>query len=537
MTLEFTPHILPLLGATLLSVVLFPAAWKNRHDPIAFWFGATLVALFVWSLGYALEIMAVEIGSKILLANVQFIGITAIAVCWWEMIRRHVGMRPVPAGISTILWTVPFLSAIVAFWNPARLFRGLPHIDSDLTPFPVLHADYGPLYWWLLVPFVSAMIMASLVLLVTALVRSDRFHRRQHALLLLALLLPMTGSYLFVFDLLPWKDYNPAVALLGVSCLLIAVALLRYQLLAMVPLAREKVIEELSDPVIVVDRRGRIADLNRSAEQLTGVELKRGIARPVTEVLKAHPVLVELLNTAGPTGDDGAAHADIAVNDGDASRSFAVSCCSVTTHRGDYLGRVLVMHDVTERERLLERTRELANHDDLTHLPNRRHFFDLTEREFERSRRHHIPLTFLLMDVDHFKAVNDTYGHRQGDQLLQELAQVCRTALRTSDLLGRVGGEEFAVLLPETGLEEAIEVAGRLREVVESLRVESDSADSPIAVTASMGLAQLNYGCLRDNENFQTLYERADKALYAAKASGRNMVVASVETAGLLTAV
>ena len=96
MSLEFTPHILPLLGAALLSVLLLPTAWKNRRDPIALWFGATLVALFVWSVGYALEIMAVQVLDKIFLANLQFLGVPAIIVCWWEMIRRHVGMRPVP---------------------------------------------------------------------------------------------------------------------------------------------------------------------------------------------------------------------------------------------------------------------------------------------------------------------------------------------------------------------------------------------------------------------------------------------------------
>ena len=114
---------------------------------------------------------------------------------------------------------------------------------------------------------------------------------------------------------------------------------------------------------------------------------------------------------------------------------------------------------------------------------------------------------------------------------------MCRTALRTSDLLGRVGGEEFAVLLPETQLEDAIEVADRLREVVESLRVTTDLAALSVAVTASMGLAQLNHGRLQQSETFQTLYERADKALYAAKSSGRNVVIASTETSSLLTAV
>jgi diguanylate cyclase (GGDEF)-like protein len=195
------------------------------------------------------------------------------------------------------------------------------------------------------------------------------------------------------------------------------------------------------------------------------------------------------------------------------------------------------MHDITERERLLEQARDLANHDDLTGILNRRRFFELTEREFERSRRHYIPLSFLLMDVDHFKNVNDTFGHRVGDRLLKDLAELCKSTLRTNDLVGRIGGEEFAILLPETDLEDAIEVAARLREVVEMLRVTTDEGETDMTITASVGLAQFDHGQLQDVDTFQTLYERADKALYAAKRAGRNAVVASPDPSGLLVAV
>ena len=359
MSLEFTPHILPLLGAALLAVLLLPTAWKNRRDPIALWFGATLVALFVWSVGYTLEIMAVQVLDKIFLANLQFLGVPAIIVCWWEMIRRHVGMRPVPMPISAILWAVPISTVIVAFWNPAHLFRVNPSIVSRHTPFPVLHADYGPWYWWVLVPFMSLVTLASLVLLARALLRSDRFHRRQHALLLVAFLLPLMGSYLYMFNLSPWRDYNPAVALLGLSCLLVAVALFRCQLFAMVPLAREKVVEDLGDPVIVIDRLGRLVDLNRSAERVTGVELRSAIARPAAQVLHAHPKLVEMLKCLPSSSADDAESTDMTVEGPGSPRHFAVTCSPVTTDKGDYLGKVLVMHDVTEREKLLEQTRSL----------------------------------------------------------------------------------------------------------------------------------------------------------------------------------
>jgi len=534
-SLQFTPHVVPLLGAALLSVVLLPTAWNNRRDPIAVWFMATLATIFVWSVGYALEIMAVDLADKILLANLQFIALPAVAVCWWEMVRRHVGLRALPRAITGIIWAVPALTLIMAFTNPGQIFRGAPHIGNTAAPFPVLHADYGPWYWAVVLPFISVMTLASLAALAVAIGKADRFYRRQHGLLFVAVLLPAVGGFAYAFDVTPWRDYNPAVALLGFSGALVAVALFRCQLLATVPLAREKLVEDLCDPVIIADRSGRLVDLNLSARRLTGIDLRQAACLPTAQVFEEYPALAALL--ASPSSPGKEQSAEVAFEQDGVHRHFAVTSSPVNTRRGDYLGSVLVMHDVTERKKLLEQARELANSDDLTGLPNRRHFFELTEREYKRARRHGLPLSFLLMDIDHFKNVNDTFGHRVGDHLLEKLASACREVLRASDVIGRVGGEEFAILLPETGLEDAVEVAGRLRETVESLRVTDDKTDSEVAVTASMGLAQLDQELSEEEDSFHMLYEQADQALYAAKRSGRNMVVASRRVPRQLAAV
>ncbi|MBC7292566.1 MAG: GGDEF domain-containing protein, partial [Thermoleophilia bacterium] len=163
-------------------------------------------------------------------------------------------------------------------------------------------------------------------------------------------------------------------------------------------------------------------------------------------------------------------------------RHFSLSTSAVTTRRGQPLGRAVVIHDITEKVRLLEQARELANHDDLTGLANRRHFLGLAVRELERSRRYGSALSLIFFDVDHFKEINDTFGHRAGDLVLQKLALVCRSALRQSDILGRLGGEEFAVLLPETALEEAAEVAERLRATIASMDLRIVGSGSCIRV-------------------------------------------------------
>lgn len=505
-------------------------AWKNRRDPVSRWFAATLAAVVVWAVGYALELMAGEVEDKVFFANLQFIGVSAISVCWWEMIRRHVGLFRVPRAVTAAVWAIPVVTVPMAFLNPWHLFRGQPALEIGVAPLPLLHADYGPWYWWVLMPFTFLVNVATLTVLIRGIVLGDRLCRLQHGLMTVAFLFPLIGNLMYMFDIVGWTDYNPAVGLLSISCLLIALGLFRYGLFSIVPMARERVIEELADAVIVVDHRGRLADLNRAAEQLLAIERSECLARPAREALKDHPALLDAV--VGPTAVTPGVvplRCDITIDGPDGPSHHALTCAPLTTRRGAYLGRALMLHDISERVKLLEKTREMAERDDLTGLCNRRHFLELTTRELQRTQRYGLSLSFLLLDVDHFKKVNDTMGHQAGDRLLRELADLFRTNLRSSDIAGRVGGEEFAVVLPETDLDSAVEVAGRLREAVESLCFRFDNLGDPMPVTVSIGLVEFNHRDGGRPDNLRTLYERADRALYEAKASGRNMVVASRE--------
>lgn len=166
-----------------------------------------------------------------------------------------------------------------------------------------------------------------------------------------------------------------------------------------------------------------------------------------------------------------------------------------------------------EDERAMER---LASIDSLTGVSNRRHFLLRAEEEFRRSRRHGLPLAFLMLDLDRFKDVNDRYGHAVGDEVLRAAAQRMGAVLRSEDLLGRVGGEEFAVLLLHTDPDGAMLAAERLRQGVAELRVAAREGE--VRITTSIGVAQLAAG----DATIEDTMRRADAALYAAKKAGRD---------------
>ena len=154
--------------------------------------------------------------------------------------------------------------------------------------------------------------------------------------------------------------------------------------------------------------------------------------------------------------------------------------------------------------------------DHVTGIHNRRQLFNLGELEFRRARRFNRPLSAIMLDIDHFKKVNDTYGHEKGDQVLRALAQFLKIHLREFDILGRYGGEEFVIVLPGADLANARNVAFRLRDGVQ----ERPMVNGSVNITVSLGVAQLSEGLT----DFQALMNRADKAMYAAKRAGRNRV-------------
>ena len=174
-----------------------------------------------------------------------------------------------------------------------------------------------------------------------------------------------------------------------------------------------------------------------------------------------------------------------------------------------------------DNAQLIKDLENLATTDGLTRLYNRRHFMERAESEFERSRRYQRELSVMLLDADHFKHINDDHGHETGDRVLRVLAGACRQSLRQLDVLGRYGGEEFVVLLPETSAALAAETAERLRHEIEKLRVPAPSGE--VRVTVSIGVATASPA----TESVAALINEADRALYEAKRNGRNRVASA----------
>lgn len=293
-----------------------------------------------------------------------------------------------------------------------------------------------------------------------------------------------------------------------------------------------KAIYDISpDGILVVDAQGLVVSHNRPFLQLWGIAPSRLHTDNEGSVIGEAdaPILAEVVarvqNPAAflervrelydnPQLDD---HCEIELKDG---RTLERHSTVLRDSAERYLGRVWFFRDITAQKNHEATLIQLARHDPLTGTANRRYFFERAEQEFMRSRRYHTPLSIALIDVDHFKQINDQLGHAAGDEVLKLLSQQCRALLRESDLLARIGGEEFAILMPSTGLAGAALMAERLRMAV-------TEAPTPVAgqllnLRFSAGVTQLK----AKDQSIEDCLRRADEAMYKAKQAGRDRVEA-----------
>jgi len=300
--------------------------------------------------------------------------------------------------------------------------------------------------------------------------------------------------------------------------------------------ARYRLLAENSHDVIwTIDiQSGRFTYVSPSVQRLRGYTVAEILAQPIEasltpeSALRVREAMQDKLSriAAGDLGDlTTVSEVDQPRRDG-----TIVHTEVVTTYLLDDSGKPVsilgVSRDITERKKAERALEKLAQIDELTGLANRRHFMLLAEQELSRMVRYGGVLSVLMMDIDHFKQVNDTYGHHTGDLVLRELGRLCRETLRDVDFVGRIGGEEFAVMLPQTNGTRALEVAERLRQVIERAEVPLDRG-LPLHFTLSIGVTTMSDG----NANIDSLLDQADKALYRAKRGGRNRVCVYGESA------
>jgi diguanylate cyclase (GGDEF)-like protein len=282
------------------------------------------------------------------------------------------------------------------------------------------------------------------------------------------------------------------------------------------------IVDDLEVGIVVLDRQRRAQFVNRAFRRLWRVTDQLAESGPTFVKLMYHARGIDAYPVSQERFGDYVAEQLALIRSGE-ERPLNIEFRSgkVLQFRCKALadgGRLLTYGNVSELARQAEATERLACIDAMTGLNNRRHFLVLAENEWRRFQRYGQPFAFLMIDIDFFKSVNDKYGHDAGDEVIKSVANILLKNKRWPDIAGRLGGEEFALMLPETTLDGAVKAAERLRQLVANHVV--GAAENRIAVTISVGASV----CESGRHGLDEIIKQADMALYAAKRSGRNRV-------------
>jgi diguanylate cyclase (GGDEF)-like protein/PAS domain S-box-containing protein len=322
-----------------------------------------------------------------------------------------------------------------------------------------------------------------------------------------------------------WEFYSS----LGIG--LLAILLLGWLLLSLHQ-QRQQVLQQqqrldaigqaVGEGIYVLDLEGRTLFVNAATSRLTGFNAEKLYRGRIHELIHSHPGNGNLPFSQCPifaaAVKGGSYEGDELFRTRTGELLPVLVTCRPMIEHGRITGVVTVFRDITERKENERKLERLATTDPLTRLCNRRAFIEHLHDEMRLSRRLHHESALMMIDFDHFKQINDQYGHHAGDEVLQHFARLTSGCLRETDLLGRLGGEEFALLLPGTNLQGALHLAERIRLLLEQNPTQTD--EQRIPMTLSIGVTLLQ----NEDADTSTALSRADKALYQAKNGGRNRV-------------
>lgn len=517
MTLEYSPIIIPLILSSLILLGLWGFAFDYRREYSARVFLGLITCLLIWSVGFIVEILVVQLSAKILWANIQFIGIVFIPLLILMLsinITGH-GSRFIP--VLRLLATMAITSILIIWTNDLHhWFRGTPSIDTQTASFPILISDYGFWFYYVQTPIAYLSYILNLGILIRARRLSEKTYRMQSGLLLASMILPLLTDGLYIAGTSPIPHFNFTPVMFSISGLLLGWAVFRYRMLDIGPLAYKMIIQNMQDGLIVLDQKDRIVSLNPAAYQITNTIEEEAIGLPISEVMPWWSILnFEEVNTyvtrlQAPNN-----------NEEEIEEHHEIILSPIFNQNQRKEGSIITLRNVTERVRLLEETKILASTDPLTSVYNRRAFFNQMEEAISNANTSQSALSFMMFDIDNFKEINDQFGHHCGDEMLIKIAQICQENLRKGEIIGRYGGDEFCILLPQTSLAESQYIADRLYQAISELNISPGNGEFKLSI--SMGVVEYNG---THPTTIEKILQLTDKALYQAKDAGKNQVVA-----------
>ncbi|WKZ46847.1 MAG: diguanylate cyclase [Anaerolineales bacterium] len=529
MQFQLHPFAIYLFISAAITLVASGIAWR-RSAPGSFTLSYLLLSMTIWSGAFATRLLNISFEQKLFWFHVMYVGIITMPNIFLAFILKITSHeRWFSRPYLFLFFIQPALSLLLLWTNQFHRLYYESITATEVSGMVMFDFVRGPWYFVNLTYSYAVVLLALGVMFYSAL-RLGPLFRSQYRLILIGSVIPWVGSIYseINFDQFRGLDITPVT--FGITGILFAFAVARSRFMDLVPVARSLLIENMSDGLLMLDTINRVVDFNPAMHRFLGGNPSTLLGRHISELLG------DWLADSDSFLSESESQVEMLIPD-EPPRYLDLRVTPLFNAYRNLSGRLIVFRDITDRKdvekklrianrqlqsQLIEigtlqsKLREQAIRDPLTNLFNRRYLEETLDRELARAAREKYSVSIVLIDIDHFKQVNDTYGHEAGDVMLKAIAQVLTSFGRRGDFACRYGGEEFVVAMPNLPIEVAY---GR----AETLRASLNSLQAPynryiLTATFSMGIASSP----ANGETRESLLRSADKALYKVKQSGRD---------------
>jgi diguanylate cyclase (GGDEF)-like protein len=499
--------------SSIIFLILAIYTYRYRESPGGIPFFGAMILLSFLGIASVGELVANNIHTKVWWRNFQQIPLFACPVLMYILILQFIGKEKSVIIRRSLLLSAPIFVYLVLIFTDEwhHLMR------KEIIVIPHGHFKQTVVYSkglsLLFILYGRSIVIASLATLFLNIKKVSVLNRKQYYILIFATLIPYT------FTFVPETSYlkvNTAIASIPMGFLYFY-ALFKYKLLLVHPVANDKIIENIKEGIVVLDKHDIITQLNPLSKlilhQICDNKDKVFIGESLLSLLKTHGELNRFYNEKRDQEKE--------IIIADSYYKVAFISVAFTNHNK---GVLLIFTDITVRKKYEEYLLKKATIDSLTQVYNRQYMEEATVEQINEVTKTGQCVSFILLDIDKFKWINDTYGHQSGDHVLEKFAQSLKENVAHLGIISRVGGEEFAVLLPYMGIEEAYKLAEEIRKNIAKIRIWIEGGNEEFTLTVSIGVTATS----DPKMTFKEIFSRADHALYESKNNGRNQTTVNL---------
>ena len=495
--------ILALIGDVILLVFSFTRRDRQRSSA----FTALAACLFFYIFGYMLEIMSNTPESVMMALRVENLGIPLVAPFFLLTMIGLFQTRFLKSWMFLVSAVYGFtIFLIVVFNQYHHLYYSLVDLYFN-GEFYALVLRRGPIYF-LQQGITNLCMLIAYATMIVQFIHGSKTLRSQTAMIFWGSFFGFIANLANIFGLVPYS-IDPTPYALSIGLIFFALTLFKYDLMDIVSFAFDSAVKNMDDAMIVLDNNWGFIYCNDTAKAIFPSLERFSVSEKVSNVKEWPDKLLAPQNTEKPFVVE-----DIEIRE-TVQRAMVYPILGKNDTR---IGISIIIRDITEQKQMLEKLEEMAITDPLTNIFNRRHFITLMNQRIEMAMRHNLMLGLVLFDLDHFKLVNDNYGHIAGDNVLRTIVERVLQQLRTHDIFARYGGEEFIIMVTENEEDSLLAFADRLRATIEETTFLFNN--NIVSVTASFGAT-----IIKPRQSYEEAMMVVDDALYEAKKRGRNQIV------------